>query len=180
MEKGAGNLTTAKRGLLGIICPCGHMDHDEMRRCLIEDCYCGTHGDCGLCNHRIHYIGECAELSCGCGISDKLFKIKSADQAVREKLGIGSTSNNPTSGYHKAVIAKGVLGEFSKIEEEFAEWKDAIDQSARLMELCEMADLLGAMEYYLEEHFPGMRFSDLQVMSNLTKRAFQNGQRKSN
>lgn len=48
------------------------------------------------------------------------------------------------AGYHIKFINKGVLGFFSKIEEEFNEFKDAHEQKSTIMELVELSDLIGA------------------------------------
>lgn len=48
------------------------------------------------------------------------------------------------AGYHIKFINKGVLGYFSKIEEEFNEFKDAHEQQSTVMELVELSDLIGA------------------------------------
>lgn len=80
-------------------------------------------------------------------------------------------------GYHKTEIQKGVLGESSKIQEELDELKDGEAQGARLLILCELADLVGAIDYYLKIHFPGWKMNDLQQMANLTQSAFKEGER---
>ena len=46
-------------------------------------------------------------------------------------------------GYHLNEIAKGELGESSKIEEEFLEFKDAIKQESVIMSVIELADMYG-------------------------------------
>lgn len=48
------------------------------------------------------------------------------------------------AGYHIKFIKKGVLGYFSKIEEEFHEFKDSHEQKSTVMELVELSDLIGA------------------------------------
>jgi hypothetical protein len=80
-------------------------------------------------------------------------------------------------GYHKAEITKGKFGELSKIQEELDELKDAIDQDVKLMALIEIADLYGALEGYLAKHFPSITMYDVLKMSELTKKAFQDGTR---
>lgn len=50
--------------------------------------------------------------------------------------------------YHKNVIPKGKLGEFSKIREEYKELKDAFEQNDPILQLCELTDLIGAIEHY--------------------------------
>jgi hypothetical protein len=80
-------------------------------------------------------------------------------------------------GYHVSPIAKGVLGESSKIQEELDELKDAEAQSARLLILCELADLVGSIDYYLKIKFPGWKLKDLEQMAALTQSAFKEGER---
>ena len=80
-------------------------------------------------------------------------------------------------GYHLENIQKGELGEVSKIREEVEELIDAWNQNARVMQLVEMSDLVGAMEEFLRKHHPGYSFDDLRMMKNITARAFLNGHR---
>lgn len=68
-------------------------------------------------------------------------------------------------GYHRKEIPKGVYGEFSKIEEEFLELKDACEQDAKIMELCEISDLYGAIEAYVETK--GLSMDDIKKMLGL-------------
>lgn len=49
-------------------------------------------------------------------------------------------------GYHTKHIEKGTLGEFSKIREEYEELTDAVNQGSKVMEICEMCDLIGAIK----------------------------------
>lgn len=63
------------------------------------------------------------------------------------------------SGYHIRKINKGVLGEISKIQEEYEEVLDAIEQGSVIMELIEISDLYGAFEAYTEK----MGWTDLRV-----------------
>lgn len=79
-------------------------------------------------------------------------------------------------GYHKRKIKKGVLGEFSKIREEFEELEDAKKQNSPVLELCEMCDLIGAIEAYANKY--NMTLKDLLEMKNATSRAFKDGTRK--
>lgn len=83
-------------------------------------------------------------------------------------------------GYHKKKIKKGVIGEFSKIKEEFEELEDAVEQNAKLLVLCELADLVGAIELYLENHNFNITIHDLKLMSDMTRKAFEQGHRSSN
>ena len=80
-------------------------------------------------------------------------------------------------GYHTKEIKKGVNGEFSKIVEEFYELIDAKDQGIEIMVLCEMCDVLGAMELYLENYHPNITLSDLAHMKDKTRGAFKDGTR---
>lgn len=80
-------------------------------------------------------------------------------------------------GYHSIKINKGVLGEASKIQEEFEEFMDAHVNGAKILELCELADLYGAIEAYLNKKYPGTTMSDLDQMAYLTKTAFTDGSR---
>lgn len=84
---------------------------------------------------------------------------------------------NEKPGYHLGDIPKGVLGEPSKIMEEAHEFMDAYNQNARVMELVELSDMLGAVEAFLDRHHPGYTLEDLKTMSDITKRAFENGRR---
>jgi len=79
-------------------------------------------------------------------------------------------------GYHKNEIKKGILGEFSKIKEEFLEAEDAYIQGNNIMLLLELSDMLGAIEDFLEKH--NMDLQDLIKMKNATQSAFKDGTRK--
>lgn len=86
-------------------------------------------------------------------------------------------------GYHLATIPRGELGESSKILEEVLELQDAESQGCRIMGLCELADIYGALQAYLEKHHPvdgsnGIDMDDLERMAFLTRRAFESGRRK--
>lgn len=82
-------------------------------------------------------------------------------------------------GYHIDDIPRGEYGELSKVIEETLELKDAMEQGQKLMCLIELSDIIGAIEGYLEKHYAGkVTFTDLENMSNATKRAFESGQRK--
>jgi len=80
-------------------------------------------------------------------------------------------------GYSVRRIPKGEFGELSKIREEVEELDDAMRQEARIMALVELADLYGAMEGFLERHMPGATMKDVQTMSAITRRVFENGYR---
>ena len=80
-------------------------------------------------------------------------------------------------GYHKREIKKGVLGEFSKVQEEFTELFDAFEQTDKVLQICELTDLLGAMEAFALSEF-NLTIEDLLKFSNKTKSAFEEGIRK--
>lgn len=82
-----------------------------------------------------------------------------------------------TPGYHLKKIEKGELGEISKIREEVEELIDAWEQNARIMELVELSDLIGAIDAFLARHHPGYSYDDLRIMNGITARAFKNGAR---
>jgi len=78
-------------------------------------------------------------------------------------------------GYHKKEITKGILGEFSKINEEFEELTDAVEQENKVLIICELTDLVGSIEEYIKKY--NLTLNDLIEFSNLTKQAFKNGKR---
>ena len=80
--------------------------------------------------------------------------------------------------YHLREIKKGVFGEISKIEEEIDELREALEQGNQIMAICELSDIYGAMEGYLEKYHPELNMVDLEIMSEATKRAFKDGTRK--
>lgn len=79
--------------------------------------------------------------------------------------------------YHLTNIAKGVLGELSKIQEEVDEIKDAQAQNCKIMVHAELADLYGAVEAFAKNH--NLTMDDLRIMNEATKRAFASGRRTS-
>lgn len=79
-------------------------------------------------------------------------------------------------GYHLRTIKKGELGTSSKIQEELDELLDAEEQGNKILVLCELADLYGALDAVATSYGVGM--ADLQVMAAATARAFQDGSRK--
>ncbi len=79
-------------------------------------------------------------------------------------------------GYHINEIPRGKYGDFSKIEEEFLEAKDAISQRADIMLLQELSDLIGAIEGFVVDKF-SMTLRDLIIMKDITSRAFNDGTR---
>ena len=89
----------------------------------------------------------------------------------------GTPLENP--GYHLVAIPKGVLGELSKIREELDELADAMAQGSRVMAAVELADVMGAIEAFMDRHLPGTTIEDLLKFSAITRRAFENGRRTS-
>lgn len=80
-------------------------------------------------------------------------------------------------GYHIRKIEKGVFGHISKIEEELEELKDARFQKVRILEMCELADLYGALRQFVLEEY-NLNMEDLEKMADLTESAFKEGSRK--
>lgn len=79
-------------------------------------------------------------------------------------------------GYHKKDIKKGSMGEFSKIHEEFEELTDAFEQEDKILQICELTDLIGAIESYSETKF-NLSLTDLIKFSKKTKSAFKEKKR---
>ena len=78
------------------------------------------------------------------------------------------------SNFHKnKQIFKGKIGEFSKIQEEFEELKDAIEQGDRVLTICELTDLIGAIEFYSSNYF-NLSLNDLKAFSDKRKQSFLN------
>jgi hypothetical protein len=80
-------------------------------------------------------------------------------------------------GYHLRNIVRGELGEISKIREELEELEDAWGQQSKVLALVELSDLIGAVDFVLAKHFPGITLGDLSQFASITKRAFENGHR---
>jgi len=85
--------------------------------------------------------------------------------------------NTHMAGYHITKIEKGVLGTSSKIKEELEELLDSEFQNNPVMALVELADMLGAIESYLEHNHPSITLENIITMKNATRRAFEGGQR---
>lgn len=79
------------------------------------------------------------------------------------------------AGYHKNEITKGILGYPSKIQEELEELKDAVLQEDKILTICEMSDLYGALEAMALNY--GLTIDDLKKFSDKTKLAFKEGKR---
>lgn len=80
--------------------------------------------------------------------------------------------------YHLQPIEKGVLGEPSKIKEEFEEFIDAVYQGNQILILNELSDMIGAIDYFLGKYHPTISIADLCKMARTTQRAFESGDRK--
>lgn len=78
-------------------------------------------------------------------------------------------------GYHVNEIDKGKLGEFSKVAEEFDELEDAYQQDCKVLIICELCDLIGAIEAYAGKF--NLTLNDLIQMKDLTKSSFKEGKR---
>ena len=78
-------------------------------------------------------------------------------------------------GYHFTTIPKGKLGELSKIQEEYLELIDAHGQNNKVLEICELCDLLGAIEAYANSF--NLDLYDLKAMMEANKRAFKDDTR---
>lgn len=78
--------------------------------------------------------------------------------------------------YHLKTIEKGVLGEFSKIKEEFLELEDAFEQQDKILMICEFTDLIGAIEVFIGNNY-NLKISDLKTFSDKTQKAFIQGKR---
>lgn len=78
-------------------------------------------------------------------------------------------------GYHITEIKKGVLGTFSKIQEEFEELQDAVTQQSPILILVELSDLVGAIEAVASKY--NITLEEVIKMTNATKKAFKDGTR---
>ena len=59
-------------------------------------------------------------------------------------------------------MMQGILGQFSKVEEEFFELQEAVDIGNRIHIAHELSDLYGAMKYYIE----GLDFTMEEVIEH--------------
>lgn len=115
-------------------------------------------------------------IGCSCNWRVGPFVLDSEEEYMEHLKGVFSATE-PLPGYHLAKITKGALGELSKIQEELDELKDAETQGIKIMQLVEASDLLGALEKWLEVKHPGTTLKDLIDMHNVTRRAFESGER---
>ncbi len=102
-------------------------------------------------------------------------KIQITD-GYRKHFGIEVEPVKP--GYHLTDIPRGTYGEISKILEEAAELKDAMEQGNKVMVLIELADMIGAIDGYLDNYYGDkMTIDNIITMAFTTKRAFESGHR---
>lgn len=81
-------------------------------------------------------------------------------------------------GYHlRKIKTIGIYGEISKIKEELEELEEALEQDNKILAMCEIADLYGAVEEFAARYY-NLGMSDIAKMSDSTKRAFRDGSRK--
>jgi len=79
--------------------------------------------------------------------------------------------------YHLNTIPKGTLGSLDKVMEELLETLDAEQQGCKIMILLELSDMIGAIEQYLIHNHKETTITDLIIMKDITKRAFESGSR---
>lgn len=148
-----------------------------------QRCWCGHYNDQHEYEGREVY-GRCLAKgrdvpSCACrefkprGTSPEGTDIYGDDgpESVADAAGLAV-------GYHLSKIEKGALGELSKVREELDELFDAEAQEARIMQLCEAADLVGALRAWLRKYHYDVTLEDLVKMADLNERAFRSGRRK--
>lgn len=82
------------------------------------------------------------------------------------------------AGYHLRDIAKGTLGDVSKIKEEYEEFLESLEQKNPIMALVELSDMIGAIEAYAEKHHK-ITLKDIITLKEATQRAFKSGSRTS-
>ena len=78
-------------------------------------------------------------------------------------------------GYHIKKIKRGKYGEVSKIQEELDELIDALEQNNKVMAMSELSDLYGAIDGYMQKHFPDFNMQHLAIMAEATTPAFDDG-----
>lgn len=79
--------------------------------------------------------------------------------------------------YHLRKIEKRKVGTIEKILEEVEEYQDAMEQGCSIMALVELSDIYGALQLVAEKH--NVTMDDLKSMATVTRRAFEDGSRKS-
>lgn len=81
------------------------------------------------------------------------------------------------SGYHKSGFVKYNTGTLLKIKEEINECIDAEKQNDKLLLICELADVIGAVKMYIDNNDIGVTINDLDKFSQKTINAFKKGKR---
>lgn len=97
---------------------------------------------------------------------DKLLTIHYSEKNTYDGINITNSFK-----WHKKEIKKGIYGELSKVEEELAEAKDALEQNNTLMYLIELSDIVGAVEGIIEKH--GLSLEELITFSDKVKESKQ-------
>lgn len=69
---------------------------------------------------------------------------------------------------HLKEIPKGIYGDFSKIKEEFLELEDSVEQKDKVLQICELSDLIGAIEGFSMKKF-NLSIEDLHKFANKIK-----------
>lgn len=97
---------------------------------------------------------------------DKLLTIHYSEKNTYDGINITNSFK-----WHKKEIKKGIYGELSKVEEELAEAKDALEQNNTLMYLIELSDIVGAVEGIIEKH--GLSLEEIITFSDKVKESKQ-------
>lgn len=159
------------------ICWCGHHDYVH---CTHTGACTGRSPDVPPCtckgfNERLQMSAPALPDIADLGEAAERFRVFAS--SVKEPPASPLATREASLGYHVASIPRGVLGEVSKIEEELAEFKDALAQRCSVMALLELTDLIGAIDGWLERYHPSIELGDLLSMTAITKRAFKSGHR---
>jgi hypothetical protein len=94
-----------------------------------------------------------------------------------DHLALNITERDPLLSYHmREIKVRGVYGQPSKIAEELDELEEALEQGNRILALCELADLYGALQAVAEDL--GSNITEIAKMAEATRRAFKSGARK--
>lgn len=140
-------------------------------------------GKCYLCRRTYYGMDNTCPK---CGAIDPTASASTARKMIGEIAETRSThpeldrlekAKPESKGYHTRHIEKGVLGESSKIFEEYEEFCDALEQKNDIMALLELSDMIGAIEAYAEKKHNVSLKSVLRMMK-ATKKAFKDGTRK--
>lgn len=94
--------------------------------------------------------------------SNKLLTIHYSEQNTYDEINLKNHFS-----WHNRPIKKGIYGEFSKVEEEVDEAREALEQNNHLMYLIELSDVIGAIEKIAENH--GLTLEDLINFSKKVK-----------